>query len=304
MVDGTTVLAKRLARWSGNLFAGITLILFPAAAGAIDLLPFDYRPPPPGTNAFLAYYIHSSAEEFEPASGDTIEQGTSLDAHIAAFRLTRWEEIAGVPVAGQVILPFATVDNARLGGAQLNEPSGLLDPTLAAAFWPISQPEKKRWLAVANFLTFPLGNFDRGEAVTLGENRWRNDLQIGLTQGLPNNFSLDLTGDVIVYGDNDDGGNGRQKLEQDPTFEAYAWLTYNFDPGTWAAIGYQGSFGGDQQLDGVDNGLATKFQQVRAGYGKFLTPGVQLIGTLGHDVTASGGFRRDYILQLRFLALF
>ena len=190
MMDGTAVFAKRLARWSGNLFAGITLTLLPAAAGAIDLLPFDYRPPPPGTNAFLAYYIHSSAEEFEPASGDTIKQGTSLDAHIAAFRLTRWEEIAGVPVAGQVILPFATVDNARLGGAQLNETFGLARSDTGGGLLA-DQParRKNRWLAVANFLTFPLGNFDRGEAITLGENRWRNDLQIGLTQGLPNNFS-------------------------------------------------------------------------------------------------------------------
>ena len=99
--------------------------------------------------------------------------------------------------------------------------------------------------------------------------------------------------------------NGRQKLEQDPTFEAYAWLTYNFDPGTWAAIGYQGSFGGDQQLDGVDNGLATKFQQIRAGYGKFLTPGVQLIGTLGHDVPPPrAGFAVTIYCSCDFLHFF
>lgn len=300
-IVGSVIGLERVGRLVLLSFGLATL---PSAGHGIDLLPFDYVPAPPGTNALLAYYIHSSAERFEPASDNGIDDETELDAHIGAFRLTRWEEIAGVPVAGQLILPFATLENAKLGGNRLNEPSGFLDPTVTTAFWPINKPEQKRWLAVANYLSLPLGDHSRGEALTLGENRWRNDLQVGLVQGLPGNFTLDLTADWILYGDNDEAGNGRQKLTQDPTFEAYAWLTYNLDPASWAAIGYQGSFGGDQELDGVDTGLATKFHQVRVGYGQFITPTVQLVGTFGHDIAASGGFERDYVLQFRLLTLF
>lgn len=272
-------------------------------ATAIDLLPFDYVPAPAGTTAFLGYYIFGSRSSFDSTLAGRFDDDTGLDTHVFAARVTHWEQIRGVPVAAQVIVPYGVARNGRIAGARLAEPSGFFDPTLTLAFWPIAQPEQRRWLAVANYLSVPLGDFDRGQ-LSFGENRFRNDLQIGLTQGLEGGFSIDLTADLILYGDNDEGGGGDQTLSQDPTIEAYGWLTWAPDAGSWIGLGYAGGFGGEQQLDGSANGVKTEFHQIRAGYGRFVSPGVQIVGTLGRDLHVEGGFRQDIVAQLRVLKLF
>lgn len=282
--------------------AAILAILAPSAQ-AIDLLPFDYVPAPPGTSALLGYYLYGERNRFDTASGASVP-GSGLDTHVFAARLTHWEAVAGVPVAAQLIIPYGVFENGRIGAARLNEPSGFFDPTLTLAFWPLSQPDERRWLAVANYLTVPVGEHDAGQALNTGDNRWRNDLQVGFIQGLPGGFTLDLAADLIVYGDNDEAGTGAQRLSQRPTLEAFAWLAYNFDPGTWAAVGYYGSFGGRQKLAGLRNGLRTEFQQVRAAFSTFVSPSLQFTGSIGRDISARGGFRQDYALQFRVLKLF
>lgn len=272
-------------------------------AAAIDLLPFDYVPAPPGTTALLGYYIYGERDRLDLDGAGRVP-GSGLDTHILAARLTHWNEIAGVPVAAQLILPWGDFRNGRIGGAALNEPTGFFDPTLTLAFWPLSQPEKKRWIAVANYLTFPLGEFEKGAALNTADNRWRNDLQVGFIQGLPGGFTLDLAADLIVYGDNDDAGTGAQTLSQKPSFEAYAWLAYDLAPGAWAALGWAGAFGGRQELDGVSNGFRTEFQQVRIAAGAFLAPDLQVVGSVGHDYHVEGGFGQDLVVQLRILRIF
>ena len=93
-------------------------------------------------------------------------------------------------------------------------------------------------------------------------------------------------------------------MNQEPTIETYAWLAHNFDPGTWAAVGYYGSFGGRQSLNGTRNGFRTHFHQVRAAFSKFVTPDIQLTGSVGKDLSVRGGFKQDYVLQFRILKLF
>ena len=272
-------------------------------ARAIDLLPFDYIPAPAGTSALLGYYLAGSRDELHlEGTGEVANSG--LDSDIFALRLTHWEQFGDIPVAAQLILPFGSLSDGRIGGGRLNAPSGLFDPTLTLAFWPLSDPANGRWIAVANYLTFPLGEHHPGKTLNVGDNRWRNDLQVGFIQKLPNDFTLDLAADLIVYGDNDEGGNGRQELSQDPTIETYAWLAYNFDPGTWIAAGYYGSFGGQQELNGVRNGFRTEFHQARIGFSTFVSKDLQLTGSVGRDFSVTGGFKQDVAFQFRILKLF
>ncbi len=288
------------ARWLG-MALGLAALAGPARA--IDLLPFDYVPAPAGTTALLGYYLYGDRGRFD-SSGFGKVPNSGVETHIAAARLTHWNEIAGVPVAAQLILPWGDFRNGRIGGAALNEPTGFFDPTLTLAFWPLSQPEERRWIAVANYLSFPLGEYHPGDPLNTGENRWKNDLQVGFIQGLPGGFTLDLAADLIVYGDNDRAGTGRQTLTQKPSFEAYAWLAYNLDPGTWGAIGWAGAFGGRQELAGAPNGLKTEFQQVRAAFGAFVRPDLQVVASFGHDYHVEGGFGQDVAIQLRILKIF
>jgi hypothetical protein len=277
--------------------------LLPFPARAVDLLPFDYIPAPAGTSALLGYYVNGSSDSLD-LDGTGKVANSALDSHIFVARLTHWEMFGETPVAAQLILPFGGLEDGRLSGGPLNAPSGLFDPSLTLGFWPLNDPKNGRWIAVANYLTFPFGEHHPGQTLNVGDNRWRNDLQVGFIQKLPHDFTLDLAADYIVYGDDDEAGNGRQKLTQEPTVETFAWLAYNFDPGTWAAIGYYGSFGGRKSLNGSGNGFRTHFHQVRAAFSKFVKPDLQLTGSLGHDLSVRGGFKQDYVLQLRILKLF
>jgi hypothetical protein len=120
-----------------TMLAITAIAAFPARA--IDLLPFDYVPAPAGTNAVLGYYLHGQRNRFDSANGTRIPN-SELDSHIFAARFTRWDEIRGTPVGAQIILPYGALENGRLGGTRLNEPSGLFDPTLTLGFGQLTNP--------------------------------------------------------------------------------------------------------------------------------------------------------------------
>jgi len=275
-----------------------------AGAAAIDYLPFDYVPAPAGTNAVLGYYLFGTRSSFHSTLTGTTDEGTRLQSHIGAVRMTRYEELLGQPAAVQVILPFGALTEGRIAGFDLNEPVGMFDPLLTLAFWPINQPQARRWLAIASYTSFPLGQYTPGQALNLGGNRFQHDLQVGLIQGLPGGFTLDLALDWINYTDNDRAGTGRQTLAQQQTLELYAWLAYNLTEGSYLAVGYAGALGGTQRLDGAINGIKTEFHQVRAAYGHFLTPSFQVTAQVGRDVEVRGGFKQDLAITLRVLKVF
>ncbi|WP_327194451.1 transporter [Pseudomonas syringae] len=79
-------------------------------------------------------------------------------------------------------------------------------------------------------LYLPWGSYDRHDAVNLGENRFKGDLQLGWVEPLWGRFSMELYGDAVVYGHNDDAGSGRQTLKQDPTYQLQGNLRYDFNP--------------------------------------------------------------------------
>lgn len=282
----------------------VSMLLAATPAKAIDLLPFDYIPAPPGTNVLLGYYIYGTRSSFDSTLTGRVDTNTGLDTHIGAVRLTHYEQVFDHPAAIQLIVPFGAFYDGRINGFALNQPEGMFDPILTLAFWPIAQPKAQRWLTIGSYTTIPVGEYEPGRALNVGGNRWQHDLQVDFTQGLGHGLTLQLTGDWIHYGDNTRAGTGSQELKQNASFEAYAWLTYNFTESAWASVGYAGSFGGRQQIDGTSNGQTTEFHQVRVAYGQFVTPSLQFVGSLGRDVAASGGFQQDYVLTLRVLKLF
>ena len=164
----------RSCLWSLLLIAQLAL-----PARAIDLLPFDYVPAPAGTSALLGYYIHGTRDSLHlDGTGNVANSG--LDSHVFAARLTHWEVFGDTPVAAQLILPFGSLEDGRIGGGRLNAPSGLFDPTLTLAFWPVSDPDNGRWLAVANPLD---GQGLASYALTQEGTLYVSQTPLGLTPG-------------------------------------------------------------------------------------------------------------------------
>ena len=129
-------------------------------------------------------------------------------------------------------------------------------------------------------------------------------MQGGFVQGFGQYWSWDLIGDITWYGKNTDAGGGDQTLKQDRSYQVINWLSYHPTDTSHVSIGYSHTWGGAQQLDGVDNGTRTRVDQWRALYATNVTAKDQVQVTLAKDLNVRGGFERDYQLNLRLAHVF
>ena len=301
---------RSLRFWSA---AGLAIgIVSPCLA--IDYQPFDWIPAPPGTSVVLVYYDFGAHNEFDSPITGTAKNNTNLDSYMGVARYLHYGEISGHPYAIDFIQPFGALVDGKIAGKRLGDTSGLADPIASVGYWFVSQPDKKRYLSAVIFLTVPIGSYDSRRSLNLGENRWQSDLQADYTQGFLNQYTFDIAADRIWYGDNTRAGAGRQTLSQSATYTAYSWLSRDITPeiqrifpealGTSISIGYAGTFGGSQRLDGVRTGGKTHEHQIRFTYMQSISPTWQGTISFSHDVEARGQFKQNYGVLVRIAKAF
>ncbi|MDI4663493.1 transporter [Xanthobacter autotrophicus] len=289
---------------AGLLLALVLLPLLSARAGAVDVNASDYVPAPGGTNLLLFYSQYATRSSYEGTSGPAISQDTGLDSYVNILRYVHYFEIAGITVAPQVLIPAGTLYDGRIAGVPLDAAAGLGDPIIATTFWVVNNKATQTYIGVMPYLFVPLGQYKAADALNMGENRWKLDLQVGWYQGLGSGFALQLTGDAMWYGDNTDAGGGGLVLTQDNTYQLQAWLSYSFAETWQAAIGYSKYWGGTEYLDGLATGNATQRDQVRLELSKFITPTFQVLGLIQRDFNTSGGFPEDFRGTVRLMQVF
>lgn len=270
---------------------------------AVDVNSTDYIPAPTGATVALSYTTFTTRSSFKPVGGAEIKDGTKLNSLVETLRFVHYMDVGGFTVAPQVLLPFGGLFDGKLGGAHLDSAKGMADPILAAPVWLLNDAEAGRYFAITPYLFVPLGAYDAGETLNLGENRWKFDMQAGYVH-TAGPFTLQLNGDVVWYGANKDAvARGSGRLTQDETYQFQGWLSYAppSDSTLRVALGYSKLWGGEQKLDGVSNGSATKADQIRFEVSKFLTPDFQVLGLLQHDLDAKGSFREDLRATIRLL---
>lgn len=286
------------------LLALVCAALFlPHAAAAIDVGPTDYVPAPAGSDALLLYYRHAeSSHAHLTTSGRSDNSGLSADSGI--LRYIHYAELGGMTIAPQILVPAAALHDTALNGSPLNQPGGLGDVILANVFWLENNPAQKRYFGVTPYVWLPVGRYDLGQSLNIGENRWKANLQAGLDQGFGDQWAVNLTVDATWYGDNTEAGTGDQTLKQDVSSQIQAWLRYDLSAQASLAAGLSQTLGGKQTLDGAANGFKTEVTQARLSYSQFLTPSFQVQGILSSDLRTRGGFDEDYGAQLRLLKVF
>jgi hypothetical protein len=96
----------------------------------------------------------------------------------------------------------------------------------------------------------PTGDYMDDKLINLGTNRFTFRPQLGAvhTRG---KWSLETTGTVALYSDNDDFFNGK-KLEQDPLYSLNGHLIYMFRPAVWASASAGYDYGGESTIDGEE----------------------------------------------------
>ena len=271
----------------------------PERAWAIDAQANDFVAGPPGYNVILLYYTFQTSSYYNNTLSGTEKSHTGLNQNSAIFRYVYYNQVATVPYALEFLVPAASVSGAEIGGDHLNDEFGATDPILGEVLWPISNPAKKQYLAVALYEYLPLGEYDATRPISLGSNRWQGDLQIAYTQGWGHKISTDLVFDYVLYSDNTNANAAGATLKQNSTKEVFTWLNYDFTKTSFGAIGWFGSFGGAQSLGGIPNGAKTEYQQIRAEYAYRPTPSTQILGEVFHDINVVGGFKYNFGFTLR-----
>src|SRR6266702_5327351 len=278
---------------------------------AIDYQPFDWIALPPGTNAAEGLYEFGKHDAYNSTISSTKTQRTGLDSHIGVARYVHYDEhlFFGHQWDFQAFVPFGSLRDGELDGSRLGNASGVGDPVVSAGVWFVNQPEHATWFSAADFVTLPIGSYDRHQALNLASNRWQNDSQIDITQGFGDRWTADVSVDWIHYGDNPEAGAGSQRLEQAATYNAFLWVSYDLSDSVarWVAgsshasisIGYAATFGGSQRIDTLKTGAKTEEQQIRLTYMMFLAPTWQGLVLVSHDLHVAGQFDQEFGMGLR-----
>jgi len=296
--------------------AGLVTSFSATACYAIDYQPFDWVPLPPGTDVLMGYEEFSAHNEYSNDLAGTFKSDTHLNQEIGVIRYLHYAESRFLCHQWDfnVMLPFGSLTDGKINGQKLVNSTGVADPVVSAGFWIIDEPENRRFLSVAPYLTIPIGSYNSSKSLNLGNNRWETQLQSNFTQGIGEKLTIDVSAAWVFYGDNDKSGSGHQTLSQASTYEAYTWISYDvtdvvrlgYPNATNALIsfGYAGNFGGKQKLDGFFNGTKTREDQLRLTYMMMLTPTWQGLVSFSRDVDVSGGFKQNAGLLLRIAKMF
>jgi len=95
----------------------------------------------------------------------------------------------------------------------------------------------------------PTGDYMDDKLINLGTNRFTFRPQLGVVHSW-GNWSLETTGLVALYTDNNEFYNGK-KLERDPLYIIHSHLIYFFRPGVWAGPSAGYDYGGRSTVDGT-----------------------------------------------------
>jgi hypothetical protein len=272
-------------------------------AEAQEIEPFEFVPLPAGTNLALGYYVYGHATDFNVARGSTIK-GSGVEVNLGIARYVHYIDVAGHPAGFQIIQIFGSESAAHIDGQRLGSAFGAANTALSAFIWPYVNTATKTNVNLTGFLYPPIGTYDKRSPINIGDNRWRGDVLLGLSQGITDNISFDAAFDVQFYGDNDSYVPGNRRLSQDPTYRAQLWANWRWSPAFTTSIGYEGFFGGSEQVNGFFAGSKTEEQRIRANAALFLTPRLQTMLELNHDVKAVGGFKQDFGATLRVAYVF
>ncbi|MDH4574062.1 transporter [Salinicola acroporae] len=284
------------------LAALLLAAMTPMAAQAIDVDVGDYVPAPAGTTIGMLYYQHAERDRLY-SQGRQVVDDPRLVSDVGIARLAHYDTMGGVTVAPQILVPFGRLDAGR-DTAALGHTSGVGDIILATPFWPINDAASRTYLGIAPYLYLPTGSYERDLALNLGENRWKLDLQVGFVKGLSDNWFVDLTGDVMFHGNNDDYGSAGATLRQEPLYQGQAYLRYQFTPGSNAFVGLSQTWGGETRVDGVDRDDEPRQRKFSVGGSHFIGPTTQLLVAFGRDLQVENGFRENARVNLRLLQLF
>lgn len=208
------------------------------AATAPD--PGDYTGLPAGTDLFLMYGYHTTADDVYADGKKVVDKlGLKLDLGLLRYvHFTKWGDYLVDP---QIVVPFAR-QKVGLGDSRT---SGLGDVIFGGTLWTIADLANGEHLGWSVFVTAPTGA-DKDEGFAVSDNRWKVELAAGYIRRLAPKWSIDLIPQVELYQD-----DRRTDVKRDPMLRGFAHLRYHVSDATHLALSYRHAWGAKEKLAGA-----------------------------------------------------
>ena len=265
------------------------------AAGAGNQ-PRDWIAAPKGTVAGLLYFNLTGGR-------DTYVDGkhvahSDLDGYSGMFRAVTYFDVCGFTADVNILLPFANMELST-GGVETNT-SGIGDPGVVGTFWLIDDKLAKRYLALAQYLFIPVGEYQNYGSLSVGSNRWQGKTAINFTQGFEvfpkHDFYVEAGFGIDYYGENDDYGVEHHDMSQDPVYTVDAHISYDLTTDWWVALDYCGVWGGAKSWGYYHNQGGLNTQSAGASVSYMLTPSTNVLLQYSKDISVRNGILSDNIL--------
>ncbi|NCE88257.1 transporter [Pseudomonas sp. Q1] len=283
-------------------YLSLAALLPSLCAHAVEVAPGDYEQLPADATLGLLYYQHSTTNSAY-AQGHKISSDFNLTSDVGILRLLHVYQLSErLTVSPQLLLPFGHVSSGGDASA-LGNTSGVGDLILTAPL-KYTLNDAKDVLGATAYLYVPSGNYDKNDALNLGENRWKVDLQAAYIKHFSEKWAVDLVGDAIWYGDNNDFGANSARREQDVSYETQLMGRYMPDPTTALAIGFGHNWGGETQVAGVNQDDKMQTTNFRVTATKFVTAKDQFQLQLGRDLSVENGPKENFRMNLRYARVF
>lgn len=285
--------------WAGGLAC---CAVYCGSCLALDVEPGGYTAGPPTTTA-LSLAWHHVERDAAYRNGQRLPGTPHLDTDAARLVLMHYRQLGDLTVAPTLI---ANCSRSEAGGtaAFLGNVQGCADPVLGAIFWAINQPAQQRYLGISPYVVVPVGAYDAARPLNPGEHRWKLGVNAGYITAPGKNLLLDVIGDVLWHGDNDQFGPARLTQQQAVIYNAQLHVRYLLAPGARLSFSYLHDWGGETTVAGIAAHDRKNQGRYRVGGALALNTSQQLQLEVGADTRVANGYKESRRSILRYVARF
>jgi hypothetical protein len=239
---------------------GIVSIFLFGSAEAQDLDPRRYTNLPVNQNFVRLAYGYSKGDV--STSESLPLEDALLTIHGGSLAYLRSMSIGGKASSIDAWLPLMCASGSHVvdGERRTRDVCGQGDARIRMTYNFVGAPamalsefvrkEKEMVVGASLQVYIPTGQYDSGDLLNIGANRWVIKPEIGMS--IPwRKWSFEFTAGVRFFADNDEF-NGEILLEQEPLYNLQAHLIYDLSPRQWIALDGNYFFGGTTVEDSVE----------------------------------------------------
>jgi hypothetical protein len=240
------------------LFLALALSLA-GVVRAQELEPRAYRALPTGFNFAVCSYQFSSGNVVFDATAPV--EDLEIDTHVVSLSYLRTFGFAGRSASVSFTAPRVHAQgSARLDGERVEgSRSGWADARARVIVNLLGGPamsrqdfatfKQGRTMGVGLTISLPTGQYDSGNLVNFGANRWGFKPEIGYST-VRGRWVFDTALGLWMFTSNNDGPGGDTTVRQDPIWSWQGHVSYAFADRWWIALDVNFFRGGEVSIDG------------------------------------------------------